>query len=411
MNLVHGGPSDRAIGLRLTDRRKQILQRAMERCWANDIITVVAAGNEGEDKFDGMLSNRAPQFFGSPGNALITVGGTFMSGRMWNSTCFDDGTGGSLTVYAQSLEVWGAGPKSNIDSVQMTGTSHAAPAVAGLAAYFASLESLAGRFPPGNVAKTMKDYIIRGAYQRSDDPIPDRRLHAPPAEAVIVPYNGARDGLCSTDSQVRRSVVNADGSTSLVKRQGTGEVLVMEDGNVLAPIWSKSYCHPTATSTMRTNTSKQSATATATEQSTTTRDTPPPPAPTVNINQGILTCESGTRKADDDTGYFGLYEMAAARDAFCGNMTSDSIVFKPGKNEFVKHVYVPPNNIYHRIRVSAKWVAGADSNCQPFDFSRSRYISTDGGKYPEDDTCLRRVDTAVQNCKSIPDYVADLRAS
>lgn len=398
--------------------RNRLLQRALELCWEHDIITIVAAGNEGED-FAGTLDRFAPTNNGKDDNPLITVGGVHADGKVWTKTTWKKTGGvdseGSISVYALAHQVLGAGSIRGEDgqwlyneatdaTEKRDGTSQAAPAVAGLAAYFASLDSLREQFPTGSVAQSVKDYIVRAAYRRSDDPVPSSYRGKPSPESIIVAYNMAMDGFCESEGQERRSVGNSTISQSLARRQDTSQDLVMVDGDVIATSWSKSVCSPMTTSATPSSTTSPSATTT--EQATTTSEVSSPPAPTVNINQGILTCESGTRDADDDTGFFGLDEMAAARDAFCGNMTAHKppIVFEPGKNQFREHVYVPPNNIYHRIRVSARWVADADSDsdCQPFDFARSGFISTDGGKYPEDDNCLQRVDTAIQNCRSPP---------
>ena len=95
------------------------------------MITVVAAGNDGN--VGGALSSTVPQVLGTAGNGLITVGGVNDKGELDDITTFDEGTGGSMTVYALSVGVIGADYQTNDGSVMASGTSAAAPAVAGLA--------------------------------------------------------------------------------------------------------------------------------------------------------------------------------------------------------------------------------------------------------------------------------------
>lgn len=264
----------------------------MQLCWEKDIITTVAAGNDGQ-LGSGSLSYYTPQEMGTPDNALITVGGVYANGVLWEHSNFERPSGvnhangrGSLSVFTLSVQVLAAGFASNTAAERRDGTSEAAPAVAGLAAYFASLESLANEFPTGNVAKSMKDYIIQYAFRRNDNPIHADAQHPPPPERIIVPYNQAPEGLCSSDRPNKRSLQNVTES-SLATRQDDSEFDVVVDGEVVAPNFSKSYCAvPTATTSTKPTSSAMSVASA------------PPPAPTVNIDQGILTCGTKTRKDD-----------------------------------------------------------------------------------------------------------------
>jgi hypothetical protein len=110
-----------------------------------------------------------------------------------------------MTVYAVAENVLGANgrPGQVAGAVLVSGTSVAAPAVAGLAAYFASLPSLASEWRQGHVAMDMKRYIVRHALERAKWPIPRELPLAyichpePRLGPILVAYNRAPDGLCS----------------------------------------------------------------------------------------------------------------------------------------------------------------------------------------------------------------------
>jgi subtilisin family serine protease len=144
------------------------MQRVIDEAWQNDVIVVVPTGNDGAD--GGSLATITPQNYGTAANQLITVGGVADTGVFADRTTRDLGTGGSISVYALSESVVGASYQSNTGTMSQDGTSFAAPAVAGLAAYFGALPSLSSQFTAGNVAQQMKNYIIRyvSCYTRSE---------------------------------------------------------------------------------------------------------------------------------------------------------------------------------------------------------------------------------------------------
>ncbi|KAL8797125.1 MAG: hypothetical protein Q9195_000592 [Heterodermia aff. obscurata] len=105
--------------------------------WANDIITVVSAGNEPDER----MGQRTPQRFGKAYNALITVGSMTAAGEIWESNTpagpIPDGDDSSLTgytdFYALSVDVRVAFP--NFVYSRSSGSSLSTPQAAGLAAY------------------------------------------------------------------------------------------------------------------------------------------------------------------------------------------------------------------------------------------------------------------------------------
>ncbi|KAK4543623.1 hypothetical protein LTR36_005268 [Oleoguttula mirabilis] len=232
-------------------------------------ITVVAAGNDGS--IGHSLDENTPQSLGTPSNGLITVGGVDRNGVLSPMTTLDAGKGGSITTYALSEAVFIADFKSNTGGKFEPGTSFAAPAVAGLAAYFASLPSLQEEWPANSVSTAMKTYITRYHYQRSLTPIPPNLPLAydpvPAADSIKVAYNRAPEGLCSTDAPAKRAV-GMGHRLATQKRQGSsGDVDVVVSGTIVASSLSQSYC--VVKSTSLSLSSSPSATPSASANSTT----------------------------------------------------------------------------------------------------------------------------------------------
>jgi hypothetical protein len=94
------------------------------------VLVVIASGNEGLDGTT--LDMKSPQNLGRVDNPLITVGGVRADGQYWaNTTPERPGSGGSMTLYAQAVNVMGASNTGNaISDVRVdSGTSFAAPAI------------------------------------------------------------------------------------------------------------------------------------------------------------------------------------------------------------------------------------------------------------------------------------------
>lgn len=118
----------------------------------NDIVVVIPAGNDAPTP----LNEITPQNLGTDGNRLITVGGVEKNGILFSPTCPNLGNGGSLTIYAAARDVKCAGQTADDAFTTGTGTSLAAPAVAGMAAYFFGISKLDDLWPAGRVAQAMK---------------------------------------------------------------------------------------------------------------------------------------------------------------------------------------------------------------------------------------------------------------
>jgi hypothetical protein len=75
---------DRPVDAPIISNREAILASALDECNRNDIVTIIAAGNDG--LIDEKLHFFTPQNLGSTSNPLITVGGVATDGKLWPET-------------------------------------------------------------------------------------------------------------------------------------------------------------------------------------------------------------------------------------------------------------------------------------------------------------------------------------
>ncbi|KAL8685172.1 MAG: hypothetical protein Q9224_005931, partial [Gallowayella concinna] len=163
--------------------------------WRTGIVTVVATGNTDSAPEYGVASQGdvSPQRFARPNNPLINVGAIRYNGDYWPGNLptgshrflpFDGHLTGENTIYAlgAAIQVANGNPENpavyRIDS----GSSFAAPQVAGLAAYFIALPTT--RAPPlQQLPMTIKNHLTGLA-----------RLQG--TQAAGTAYNGVWDGPC-----------------------------------------------------------------------------------------------------------------------------------------------------------------------------------------------------------------------
>jgi len=147
-----------------------------------DIAVTVAAGNDRQN-----LNEITPQNLGTTDNGLITVGAVEKNGALFADTNPDLGSGGSISIYAAGRGVVCASTDSDSATRLVDGTSVAAPAVAGMAAYFFSLQELDSNWPDGSVARAVKQFFALSArVQRNNNPIPDGLSYTPPSAGSVV---------------------------------------------------------------------------------------------------------------------------------------------------------------------------------------------------------------------------------
>lgn len=189
----------------LPSLKEIIMDRAIPFAAANDITVVIATGNNAPDPLDTFT----PQNLGTPDNALVTVGGVDVHGVLYTYTTPDLGNGGSITIYAAAVDVKVA--TTNNDFGRETGTSLAAPAVAGMAAYFFSISQLDSLWPKGQVARAMKEFfIVSATVWRNNDPVPDDDelgYEGPSPDSIEVAWNRhpvGFEGCGATSSKKKR---------------------------------------------------------------------------------------------------------------------------------------------------------------------------------------------------------------
>ncbi|KAH6860364.1 tri m 2 allergen [Alternaria sp. MG1] len=203
INLSYGWIKEIAQG------KINIMERALRKCKDKDITLVIAAGNEGAIR---TLDTLTPQAFGTDDRfSMITVGGVDQAGRYYRDTVQGNGQGGQVDIYADAVNVVAAKHDGEDDSTtSATGTSAAAPAIAGLAAYFFSIPELRSNWRDGSVPADMKAFILKNAEIRNDDPFNgDEYENSPKPEkdSLKVPYNLALNQLCDLpDTNAKRSL-------------------------------------------------------------------------------------------------------------------------------------------------------------------------------------------------------------
>jgi subtilisin family serine protease len=167
----------------LPDMNELIMDRVIPFAAENDIVVTIPTGNEAPMSLD-MIT---PQNLGTTDNALITVAGVERDGSLYTPSNPNLGNGGSISIYAAARDVLVASPESDTATDMRTGTSVAAPAVAGMAAYFFSLSELDANWPQGNVARAMKQFFLLSArIQRNNKPVPTGIGYAGPAAGSVV---------------------------------------------------------------------------------------------------------------------------------------------------------------------------------------------------------------------------------
>jgi hypothetical protein len=137
---------------------------------------------------------------GSTSNSLITVGGVREEGKLWpDTTPQEPGEAGSISIYAAAREVLLADFRSDDGTHRESGTSFAAPAIAGLTAVFFSTPNLDNIWTPGSVGLAVKEFFSFTAnLQRNNNPIPPEVDYTPPDPAsVVVGWNGQPNGYAS----------------------------------------------------------------------------------------------------------------------------------------------------------------------------------------------------------------------
>ncbi|KAL9628273.1 MAG: hypothetical protein Q9164_007339, partial [Protoblastenia rupestris] len=178
----------------------------LQEAWENDIVTVVACGNN-RHKVRGQFS---PQRYGRINNPLITVSSVdgygvpsienTPVGASMNTN--DESCKGSDDISAKGVDMLCAHFEHNDKYSKWSGSSLAAPQVAGLAAYYLALPST--DLPKGNVAMQVKDALLR--QKRSE------HLGSPDGHGCAT--NWEEEIFCGTPQRSNRFAVNEGNETT-----------------------------------------------------------------------------------------------------------------------------------------------------------------------------------------------------
>ncbi|KAI1260451.1 hypothetical protein F5Y18DRAFT_253706 [Xylariaceae sp. FL1019] len=162
---------------------QRVFRFHMDKLDRNGVVFVQAAGNSGRGSSNPKwMSDQFPQKFGTRDNSMITVGGTDDHGRYWAKTTPEGPPGaafpGSITIWAQAKDVTVKNAMGR--ETQFSGTSFAAPQVAGLAAY--ALMQWPGLFPNTGKEHTLavKKKLVEMSYRR----IPMAQQYSPDDKPV-----------------------------------------------------------------------------------------------------------------------------------------------------------------------------------------------------------------------------------
>lgn len=147
-----------------------LLDDAVERLIADGVVVVVAAGNDGDD---------ACRYSPARVPSAITVGATTTSDRVTSYSA----RGSCVDIFAPGDRIVSAGVSSDTAIVSKSGTSMAAPHVAGVAL---RLLSATPAMPPAEVWRTIRDSAVKGVLTNRGTDDPDRLVNLPSDAATLI---------------------------------------------------------------------------------------------------------------------------------------------------------------------------------------------------------------------------------
>ncbi|KAI8200772.1 Subtilisin-like protease 2 [Colletotrichum sp. SAR 10_65] len=153
-----------------SDYNKNTMKQYVNEMIAEDIIVIAASGNDesnevAQGKAKAADINTWPALMAEEGVPVINVGAVDNTGK---NASFSQG-GPHVHVMAPGVQIQCAANSYFSGTRKDSGTSYAAPAVAGLAAYILALGEYPELYEFGKVAANMQKLLMDMAYQRSPD--------------------------------------------------------------------------------------------------------------------------------------------------------------------------------------------------------------------------------------------------
>ncbi|KAL0930143.1 alkaline serine protease Alp1 [Colletotrichum truncatum] len=138
------------------------LLKVLRSILAADVPIVCSAGNDADKKGGSVTPNTLPSVLAKYLPSIIVVGAATLDGRM---TSFSQ-RGDLLSTWAVGEDIQCADYESLTGLYTDSGTSYAAPQIAGLAAYLMSNPEFSDEFKKGSVAKNMQELIKTYSHPR-----------------------------------------------------------------------------------------------------------------------------------------------------------------------------------------------------------------------------------------------------
>ena len=198
-----------------------ILDDAVERLIADGVVAVVAAGNDGDD---------ACRYSPARVDAAITVGATTDRDRI---TAYS-ARGSCVDLFAPGDRIVSAGVASDTATISKSGTSMAAPQVAGIAL---RLLSTAPSMPPSEVWRTIRETAVEGVLLNPGDDDPDRLAHLPSSAVSLTVV--AQSGWGTVRMSSGSVVDDCDSTCTVLVEPGTAvQLTARPDGFATFAGWT-----------------------------------------------------------------------------------------------------------------------------------------------------------------------------
>jgi len=159
------------INMSLGGGKSQIMNAAVNAAFENGVISVVAAGNSGDD---------ACLYSPSSATTAVTVGATTVRDQM----AYFSSYGNCTKIIAPGLSILGAGIASKNAVRYASGTSMSSPHVAGV---IAAIMSKYGCISPNRTLQILDEWVLNGVIAEVRPKTPNKMVHIPNITDTMYP--------------------------------------------------------------------------------------------------------------------------------------------------------------------------------------------------------------------------------